>query len=273
MPNLKSFKSFNEERVNGVVITFGRFQPPTIGHEKLIEKLVSLSSGNKYRIYTSQTEDTKSNPLAYDEKIKFLRKVFPKHGRNIIEDTSIRNAFDAFTKLYEQGFTKVTLVVGEDRVDEFKRQLIKYNGVEARHGFYNFKDGIVIESAGERDPDADDISGMSSSKLREAAAANDLETFSKGLPKVFSEATELFNAVRSGLGLTETKAVRKHVQLSSVSETREDFVKGTLFKKGDAVRIIESNEVGVIAERGPNFVVVKTSSGNYRKWLTAIEEL
>ncbi len=135
---------------------------------------------------------------------------------------------------------------------------------------------MELVSSGERDPDADDVTGMSASKMREAVINNDQLTFMKGLPESFAvmtEAIDLFDAVRTGLGLTETKAVRKHVQLSTVSEMREDFVKGNILKKGDKVRIIESKEVGVIVERGPNFVVIQTRNGKTRKWLDAVEEL
>lgn len=273
MGNLKSFRTFSEERIRGVVITFGRFNPPTIGHEKLMNKVVSLASADAYRIYVSQSQDSKKNPLNYSDKIKFLRKMFPKLGRNIIEDASIKSIFDALVILYKQKFTQVTLVVGSDRIDEFKKQLSKYNGVEARHGFYYFADGINIVSSGERDPDSDDVSGMSASKMRAAAADNNLELFSKGLPKGFKFTTELFNAVRVGMGLKESRGKRKHIQLDTVSEKREEFVKGNLFKVGDEVKVNETLEEGVISAIGPNFVLVKTEAGSFRKWITAVTKI
>jgi hypothetical protein len=274
MLKLKSFRSFNEERVNSIVLTFGRFQPPTVGHEKLINKVASLATkGNDYRIFTSQTNDEKKNPLAYSDKIKFLRKMFPKHGRNIIEDTSIRDIFSALVKIHKQNFTKVVLVVGSDRVDEFKRLLNKYNGVEAKHGLYSFPDGIQVVSSGDRDPDSDDIEGMSASKMRAAASDNNMDAFTKGLPKDFKEGPALFNAVRVGMGLKEAWVHRQHIQLDPVSDEREEFVKGSLFEIGDRVRIIETNEEGTIDQLGPNFVVVETLTGKSRKWITSVEKL
>lgn len=273
MAHLKSFKAFTEERVNPIVVTFGRFQPPTIGHEKLINKVTSLAKGNNYRIFTSQTTDPKKNPLSYSDKIKFLRKMFPKHGRNIIEDKSIRSIFDALVKINQQGFTKVIMVVGSDRTDEFARLLNKYNGIEGKHGLYNFTDGIQIASSGERDPDDDGVTGMSASKMRAAANDNNLELFTKGLPKDFKESSELFNAVRVGMGLKESYLHRQHIQLDSVSEERESFVKGNLFSVGDSVQIIESKEEGTIVELGPNFVVVQTPTEKRRKWITAVSKI
>ena len=272
MAKLKSFKIFSEERVSPMVITFGRFQPPSSGHEKVFEKVVSLAQGNNYRIYTSQSVDEKSNPLSYSDKIKFLRKMFPKYGRNIIDDTSIKTVFDALVKLYKQGITKITLVVGSDRIEEFTRLLKKYNGVKANHGFYEFKDGIQLASSGDRDPDSDAVEGMSASKLRAACAANNIDAFKKGMPKDFKEAIDLFNAVRIGMGLKESHA-RQHVKLDTVSEDREQFVKGTLFSVGDSVQINESKETGTIIELGPNFVVVKTATEQKRKWITAITKI
>ena len=272
MSNLKSFKSFTEERIKGVVITFGRFQPSTTGHSKLIDKVSSIADGNNYRIYTSQTHDNKKNPLSYEDKIRFMRKIFPKHGRNIIEDTTIHNIFDALVKLHKQRFTQVTLVVGSDRINEFDKLLHKYNGVAANHGYYNFVDGIKIVSSGDRDPDADDVSGMSASKVRDAAAKNDFDTFSKGLPKDFKEKVELFKAIRSGLGLKES-IQRKHIQLDSVSEQREDFVKGSLFSVGDSVQINETSEIGTVKELGTNYVSIDINGITKKKWITSITKI
>jgi hypothetical protein len=270
MSNLKSFKTFTKERENPVVATIGRFQPPTLGHEKVFERVASLAKGNNYRIFTTQSNDSKSNPLEYEEKIKFLRKMFPKYGRNFIQDKSIKTIFDALPKLTQQGFTKLILVVGSDRIEEFNRLLHKYNGVEGKHGKYSFPDGIDVVSSGDRDPDSEGVTGMSGTKMRDAAIRNNLEDFMKGLPKGFKEARDLFNAIRVGMGLKEAFTHRQHIQLDTVSEEREDFVKGELFKVGDIVTIVESGQDGKIVELGPNFVVVETAEERKRKWITAV---
>ena len=276
MPLLKSFKDFNADRTNDVVICFGRYQPPHRGHEKMIDTVSSLATENRYRIFTSQTSDAKKNPLIYEEKIRLMRKMFPKAGRNIIEDTSVHTIFDALVKLYKQDFTKVTLVVGEDRLSEFRHKLIKYNGVLSGHGLYEFRDGLEVISCGARDPDSDDTCGVSASRMREAVLENSLTVFKSCLPLGFtnqSDIHELFTAVQSGLGCLSKNRLQTTDNLLNVSNRREDFVSGRLFKVGDHVRIIESGEVGVISERGPNFLRVQTPSGQTRKWLDAVDPI
>ena len=176
MANVNSFKTYLKEDSSEVVFAFGRFNPPTIGHEKLFDAVKKLARGSAYRIYPSQSMDPKKNPLDFKLKVKFLRKMFPKHARNIMADKGVKSAFDVVVKLYDQGYTKVTMVAGEDRVLEFEKLLNKYNGQKGRHGFYQFENGIVVKSAGSRDPDAEGAIGMSASKLRAAANDNDLNS-------------------------------------------------------------------------------------------------
>jgi hypothetical protein len=272
---MKSFLEYiAEAQDKQIVFAFGRFNPPTVGHEKLLDKVASIAKGKTYRIYASQSHDPKKNPLKFEEKIKFMRKMFPRHARSIVADNDVNNALNICSKLYEQGFTHVTMVAGGDRVEEFSTLLNRYNGQKMRDGFYNFKGGVEVVSAGERDPDAEGVSGMSASKMRAAASANDLELFSKGLPSGFDGQEELFNAVRAGMGLKESRNYRKHIQLESVGETREAYVNGDLFKVGDTVVVKESEEVGKINRCGPNYVIVEFSDGTkHRKWLNAVELL
>lgn len=270
---MKKFSEFLSEVVNSkeIVFAFGRFNPPTNGHEKLMDKVASVSKGGTYRIYPSQSSDPKKNPLKFDEKVKFMRKMFPKHARSIIADKSVKTAIDVVSKLYDEGYTKVTMIVGSDRVTEFETLLNKYNGVKARHGYFNFKDGVQIVSAGERDPDSDDVSGMSASKLRAAAAANDFEVFSKGMPAGYKDAQALFNAIRTGMGLKESYDFRKHVKLESVSEAREAYVRGELFKEGDMVESMDNQKVGQVVLLGTNYVLVEYTDGSRsRKWISDV---
>jgi hypothetical protein len=271
---MKSFSQYVvEETSKEVVFTFGRFNPPTIGHEKLLDKVASVAKGRVYRIYASHSTDPKKNPLPYPEKIKWMRKMFPRHARSIVEDDA-NNVFEICSKLYKQGFTKVTMVAGGERVPEFDALLNKYNGQKLQKGFFNFKDGVTVVSAGERDPDAEGVTGMSASKMRAAASANDLELFSKGLPSSFKGVENLFNAVRSGMGLKESRNFRKHIQLESVGQRREAYVNGDLFKIGDQVVVKESEEVGKITHCGSNYLIVEFADGTkHRKWLNAVELL
>ena len=268
--SIKSFSDFLTEDTKEVSFVFGRFNPPTIGHEKLFDKLKNVARSGAYRIYASKSIDKNKNPLIFKDKIKFLRKMFPKHARSVMADKDVRNVLDVVVKLYDQGFTKVTMVAGSDRVKEFDILLNKYNGKKAKHGFYNFEGAINVVSAGERDPDAEGATGMSASKMRAAAQQNDLNLFSKGLPSNFSP-TDLFNAVRKGMGLKESHSFRKHVELPPVSETREDYIEGSLFKVGDIVKIKETNELGEIIVCGSNYVMVEAESVKKRCWLDAVE--
>jgi len=270
---MKKFSEFVKEATTPkeIVFAFGRFNPPTNGHEKLMDKVASVAKGGTYRIYPSQSTDPKKNPLKFDEKVKFMRKMFPKHARSIIADKSIKTAIEVATKLYNEGHTKVSMVVGSDRVEEFDTLLNRYNGVKARHGYFNFEGGIQIVSAGERDPDADDVSGMSASKLRAAAAANDFEVFSKGMPAGYKEAQKLFNAIRTGMGLKESYDFRKHIRLEAVSEQREAYVRGELFTEGDLVECMGEDMVGQVVLLGSNYVLVEYTDGSRkRKWISDI---
>jgi len=272
--NPKRFSEYLSEETKDITFVFGRFNPPTNGHEKVFDALKKTAGSGQFRIYASQSNDPKKNPLKFKEKIKFLRKMFPKYARNIMSDSNVRTVFDIVTRLYDQGFTKVNMVVGEDRLTEFDKLLNKYNGEKGRHGFYQFKGGITVISAGARDPDSDDVTGMSASKLRAAAVANDFATFSKGMPSSYKDGKELFNAIRKGMGLKESHNHRKHIQLETVSEQREEYINGNLFAEGDTVVVKESNDVGTITMTGSNYVLVELADGSKKRcWLDSVEKL
>ena len=272
--NPKRFSEYLSEETNEITFVFGRFNPPTNGHEKVFDALKKKAGSGQFRIYASQSNDPKKNPLKFKDKIKFLRKMFPKYARSIMSDSNVRTVFDIVTRLYDQGFTKVNMVVGEDRLNEFDKLLNKYNGEKGRHGFYQFEGGIQVVSAGARDPDSDDVSGMSASKLRAAASANDFASFSKGMPSSYKDGKELFNAIRKGMGLKESHNHRAHVQLETVSEEREQYKAGKLFNEGDTVVVKESNDVGTITMTGANYVLVEFTDGKKKRcWLDSVEKL
>ena len=239
-----------------------------------MDALSRKAGKNPYKVYLSHSQDAAKNPLQYKEKIKFARKMFPRHARQIIMDPSARNVFDIAVKLYNDGFKNVAMVVGSDRLREFDILLNKYNGKKGKHGFYNFAK-ITVLSAGDRDPDADGAEGMSASKMRQAAADGDFTKFSQGLPKSASnpDAKSLYNSVRKGMNLKEQKEFKNHVQLQPVSETREAYVDGTLFNVGDQVVIKETDEVAIVKMLGANYVLVESGGKSYRKWLSAVEKI
>ena len=199
---MKTLNRFISEAKNKpVVFAFGRFNPPTTGHAKLVDVLNRLAKkvGGDAMVFTSHSNDKKKNPLNHKQKVNYLRKFFGKKVK--VPDVSARTVFEIANALHNQGYKSIYMVAGSDRIREFDALLKKYNGVKARHGFYKF-DEIQIVSAGERDPDADDISGMSASKMRAAAEQGDFDTFKQGVAnKQFAD--KLYKDVRKGMGINE----------------------------------------------------------------------
>lgn len=193
------FNYIVEDKVKPISFTFGRFQPPTIGHEKLFDKVESVSDG-EFRIYSSHSED-KKNPLDYKTKMNFLKKMFPQYKRNI-KVSKLRTALEVASSLYDEGFTKLQFIVGDDRVRSFESLLKKYNGEKSKHGYYNFQE-IEVISAGKRDPDAEGVTGMSASKMRKLAVDGDYNNFKKGLPSNFKDGEKLYKILRTKLGISE----------------------------------------------------------------------
>ena len=271
---ISSFKSYLIEEERTVFFTFGRVNPPTTGHEKLMNELAKKSGKHSYRVYLSQSVDKKKNPLDYGTKVKTVRKFFPKHARQVMLDKKVKNVFDAVTEIYNDGYKNVSMIVGSDRVNEFTVLLKKYNGVKGRHGLYNFKKINVI-SAGDRDPDADDVSGMSASKMREAASDGDFTKFSQGLPRNVSnsDAKKVYNEVRRGMGLREQKEYFNKLHFEPVSEKREAYVQGSLFNIGDSVTVVGSDELARVTSLGTNYVIIEQNGKFFRKWLDSVELL
>jgi nicotinic acid mononucleotide adenylyltransferase len=221
----------NEAKQLNVAFAFGRFNPPTIGHEKLVEKLLKVASGTKSvpMLYFSHSQDKSKNPLSYINKAKYLRKAFGK----LVTPSNSRNVIQILQELEKKGFRQVTMLAGSDRVNEFKALLNKYNGKE-----YNF-DKISIVSAGERDPDSDDVSGMSASKMRAAVKADDFTSFKKGLPHKLQrskgDSEKLYKAIRQGMGLSmnESRGWEKIVKQLPDVQRKSDEAKKVLKKIKD----------------------------------------
>jgi hypothetical protein len=194
------------------VFSFGRFNPPTIGHEKLIKKVESVASNNDadFYIYPSWSQSTDKDPLPHKVKFGHMKKAFPKYVENIISNKKCKSAIHVLTKLYDAGYDKVMMVVGSDRISEFDRLLNKYNGKKAVHGFYEFSDGVEIVSAGERDPDAQGVEGMSASKLRKVAVDGDFDSFKTGIPNMSdSDKKKMYDDLRKWMNITESKPITK----------------------------------------------------------------
>jgi hypothetical protein len=263
------------QEAKSVAFTFGRFNPPTIGHEKLINKVKSVSA-NDYKIYLSRSEDPKKNPLSARQKLTYMKKMFPSHARNI-EINPTNMVLDLATDLHKKGYTDITMVVGSDRVREFEGILKKYNDVKSRHGYYNF-DNINVVSAGERDPDAEGASGMSASKMRAAAAKGDLQSFRKGLPTGV-DAMKIMNDVRKGMRLAASSGSvgaflgYREKPIASMEEfeqnqVRDLYVREMIFNIGDKVDYVKEDIEGIVKRRGTNYVVLEDNNNNLHKaWI------
>ena len=162
------------------VFVFGRFNPPTIGHEKLINAVIAVNQreGGTALIYGSHTQDSRKNPLTHKQKFKWLIKMFPRMKKSLQNKATEKDVMEIAAELNGK-HNKLIMIAGSDRVLEFKSLLNSYNGVDSKHGFYKYEE-IEVISAGERDPDADGASGMSASKMRKAATQGDFDAFQMG---------------------------------------------------------------------------------------------
>jgi hypothetical protein len=260
-----------DEEGKGVTVVFGRFNPPTTGHKKLLDSASSISAGSELRIYPSRTQDPKKNPLDPSTKIEYMKKMFPKYEENIIDDENMKSIFDVLKTADEDGFTDVTIVVGADRLGEFKNLANKYNG-----DLYTF-DMINVVSAGERDADAEGVEGMSASKMRKAAADNDIDTFKSGIPKSLGpeETKNLFNTLRKSMKATakESYDLWEIAPKFDWKNLRENYVNERIFKIGDLVENLNTGLVGRILRRGTNYLICVTKEQYmFKSWIRDVME-
>ena len=265
---MKRFTQFVEAKERIAVFTFGRFNPPTIGHQKLLQSVhrVARKKGGKPFIYGSYTQDKKRNPLSNSVKMHYLRKMFPKEMKGQQPDiTKLKTAIDVAVHLNE--YDHLVMVVGSDRVSEFKKLLDTYNGIEARHGIFDFK-SIEVISAGERDPDAEGVKGMSASKMRAAAASGDYESFKLGAPKGY-DCSQLFKDVRKGMGIErELPSLKPISSLNSEELMREQYFQDLIFNIGDWAKCTKTGKEGEVVKRGTNYItVVEEDFSLHKVWL------
>jgi len=260
-----------DEDGQSVTVVFGRFNPPTTGHKKLLDSASNISAGAELRIYPSRTQDPKKNPLDPSTKIEYMKKMFPKYEESIIDDDNMKSIFDVLKGADEDGFTDVTIVVGADRLGEFKNLANKYNG-----DLYSF-DMINVVSAGERDADAEGVEGMSASKMRKAAADSDFDTFKSGIPKSLSpeETKNLFNALRKSMRVStkESYSLWEIAPKFDFKSLRENYVDGVIYRIGDIVENLNTGLVGKIIRRGTNHLICVTKENYmFKSWIRDVME-
>jgi hypothetical protein len=255
-----------------LTVAFGRFNPPTVGHEKLLKSARKAATGGDLKIYPSRTQDPKKNPLDPDMKISFMKKMFPDFEENIINDAEMKTIFNVLIAAAEAGYANVNIIVGSDRQAEFENLAQKYNG-----DLYEF-DLIRVISAGVRDADAEGVSGMSASKMRKAVMDDDFDSFRKGTPKTLDDGDTraLFDAVRQGMGAKKKKKVSELWQIAPKfdQETlRENYITGRIFRIGDVVENLNTGLVGKIIRRGTNHLICVTKENYmFKSWIRDVME-
>lgn len=190
-----------EGGTKNVTFCFGRMNPPTIGHKQVLDTM--KAQGGDMKIFVSQSQDAKKNPLDYATKIKFIKAMFPEYAGDVVDNAGLNTVVKVASYLYDQGYNAATFVAGSDRLEDMKKLLDAYNGVEGKsHGYYKF-DVIDYVSSGDREDGAEGVAGVSASGAREAAANNNFEKF-KSATGAGELAKPLFAAVRKGMKITES---------------------------------------------------------------------
>ena len=249
-----------------ITVAFGRFNPPTVGHEKLLNRVKTVAGKGEYAIYPSRSNDPKKNPLDPEEKISYMQQMFPKHSERIVNDPESKTIFDVLKKSNAAGARSINIVVGADRLKEFENLANKYNGK-----LYDY-DRIRVISAGERDAESEGVEGMSASKLRKAVASDDFESFSKGLPKGFGDENmkKLYSSLKKSMGVSEMWMIAPKFDWKNL---RENYVNGNIFNVDDIVENDNTGLVGKILRRGANYIIAVTE-GNmmFKSWIKDLSE-
>ena len=251
------------DKTSKLVFAYGRFNPPTIGHDKLMREVISQARkiGANRIVYASASTDKRKNPLDQKTKIKFMKKMFPQN--KIIGAGGTQRTFMEVLKFYDKMYGEIIMIAGSDRINEFQKLADKYNGKD-----YNYK-SVKVVSSGDRDPDAEGVAGMSASKMREMAKQNDFKTFKTGLTRNLSDrdAKQLFDAVKKGMGINE-----RYESFTDFlnNDLREEYHQEKIFNVGDMVEHIDGS-AGMIVRRGTNYVSYESDGLIKKAWLYDIQ--
>ena len=258
------------EKTKGTLtVAFGRFNPPTTGHEKLLNTVASSSDDGDYVIIPSRSQDKKKNPLDPDMKVSVMKQMFPQHSEKIINDPGNKTIFDILKRAHNDGYAGVRIVGGADRQKEFDKLVNNYNGK-----MYQF-DNIEVRSAGDRDPDSDSVEGMSASKQRKAAAENDFDGFLRGVPTAMNKkaARELFDNVRKSMKIKEGWDLWQIAPKFDWKNLRENYVSKKVFNIGETVQNINTGLIGRIIRRGTSYLICVTEDRiMFKSWLKDVTE-
>ena len=257
-----------------LTLAFGRFNPPHAGHQQLMDIAAQSAEAEEsdYIIVPSRSQDPKKNPLDADTKVSMMRQMFPQHSERIINDGANRTIFDVLKKAHNDGYTNVRIVAGQDRVKEFDKLSQNYNGK-----LYQF-DNMEVLSSGDRDPDAEGMEGLSSSRMRLAAAEGDFKTFRAGLPEGTPRkmAMTLFDTVRQTMNVQEMKEFWNIWEIApkyDLENLRESYVKKKIFNIGDKVENLNTGMIGRIIRRGANHLIcVAENNIMFKSWVKDLQE-
>ena len=255
-----------------LTLAFGRFNPPTIGHEQLMNVARDAAKKDKdgqYLIFPSRTQDKKKNPLDPDTKISYMQRMYPDHADNIVNDPETKTIFDVLKMAHNDGYTNVRIIGGADRVKEFEKLSGNYNGK-----LYAF-DNIEIVSSGDRDPDAKGMEGLSASRMRLAAAESDFKTFREGLPPNIkrSEAKELFDVLRGAMQVKEGWNIWEIAPKFDWKNLRENYITQRVYKVNQLVENLNTGLIGKIIRRGANHLICVTEDKiMFKSWIKDVSE-
>ena len=258
------------EKTKGTLtVAFGRFNPPTTGHEKLLNQVSKSSDEDDYIIVPSRSQDAKKNPLDADSKVGIMRQMFPKHSEKIVNDPANRTIFDVLKKAHNDGYAGVRVVGGADRQKEFDKLVNTYNGK-----LYQF-DKVEVVSAGDRDPDSDDVTGMSASKQRKAAAEGDLKSFMKGIPSTMEKkaAEDLYKNIRKAMQIKEGWNLWEIAPKFDWEGLRENYIGEKVYQIGNLVENLNTGLIGRIIRRGANHLICVTENNfMFKSWIKDVTE-
>ena len=257
-----------------LTLAFGRFTPPHAGHQQLMDIAAQSAEQEEsdYIIVPSRSQDPKKNPLDADTKVSMMRQMFPQHSERIVNDGANRTIFDVLKKAHNDGYTNVRIIAGQDRVKEFDKLSQNYNGQ-----LYQF-DNMEVVSSGDRDPDAEGMEGLSSSRMRLAAAEGDFKTFRAGLPEGTPRkmAMTLFDTVRQTMNVQEMKEFWNIWEIAPKYDTenlRESYIKKQIFNIGDRVENLNTGLIGRIIRRGANHLIcVAENNIMFKSWVKDLKE-
>ena len=257
-----------------LTLAFGRFNPPHAGHQQLMDIAAASAEQEEsdYIIVPSRSQDPKKNPLDPDTKVAVMRQMFPQHSERIVNDGANRTIFDVLKKAHNDGYTNVRIVAGQDRVKEFDKLAQNYNGQ-----LYQF-DAMEVLSSGDRDPDSDGVEGLSSSRMRLAAAEGDFKTFRSGLPEGIprKDAMALFDGVRQSMNVADMKEFWNIWEIApkyDLENLRESYVAKKIFNIGDRVENLNTGMIGRIIRRGANHLIcVAENNIMFKSWVKDLRE-